>query len=175
MKKEYIYNKKWVRNEYLTHRVTAAVTPLFPVPIKNATVHGRQLYIQDYVDEIHGLNIYLACATYLNGCPCILRDSIYADAPEDVQMFLTEHELSHLILEHVKPDMPPATFLGRFKRLLPWSVERQNEYAADKRAAEMVGSDKGIEALTWILDNIQVELPSKLELKDRIRRLKGGR
>lgn len=170
--KKYKYNKKWVLNEYLNNKATAALTVLQPIPVKNAAVHGKQLYMQSSVDEMHGLNAFLACATYLaNGCPCILTDSLYSEAPYEVRLFLAEHELGHLELGHIKPNTPQLKWYETMKRFLPWTKERRYEYEADAHAASSVGAEMGIEALNWILDTIQVGLSSRLELKSRIKAL----
>ena len=170
--RKYKYSKAWVRNEYLSNKAIVGITMIYPTPIQNIAVHGKQLYGQYNMDEIHGLNVFLSCATYLsNGAPCIITDKLYNELPYDARVFLAEHEMGHLLLQHVKPDMKPPKWYGSFKRLLPWTKERQYEYEADAHAAKTVGADKGLEALNWILDNIQVGLASRLELKSRIKRL----
>lgn len=171
--KEYKYDKNWTRNEYFENKAVIGATLIQPVPIKNATIHGKQLYGQYNMDEIHGLNVFLSCATYLsNGNPCIITDTVYSEAPYNVKVFLAEHEIGHLLLNHVKPNMPTAKWYSSLKRLLPWTAERKYEYEADAHAAKAVGVDKGLETFNWILNTIQLDLMSRLEIKSRIRSLK---
>lgn len=171
MKKEYKYNKNWLRKEARKELTS------FEYNLSDVNVNGKTVGIADHCSSFHGTGAIMAGVTFTaDGVPVIIRDEIYDNAPAVVKEFLTMHEIGHLVHGHIQfnPDVKlnkKQMVRSALRRFLPGSDEWKHEREADKYAAQCCGVASAVAALYWILDNIELPLSSAIEIGTRAWRL----
>lgn len=107
------------------------------------------------------------------GCPTIAFDcrrnkvvctDAFLDWPEAVKEFAVAHELGHLSLHSgIRADLDIRTLYAMLGECDPYELE------ADAYAAELVGGQKAIDGLRWLLKKYQKNSSAYNEILYRIR------
>lgn len=102
----------------------------------------------------------------------ILTDDQFDLLPDFVQEFLLKHEEGHCVhkdLDKMLNDQKKASLSNLLR-----SIGKTNamELAADKYAADYMGSQKAIKVLKWLKNNTDIPFLTKMEVNSRIKALK---
>ena len=164
--------KAYYKNLVATNKATITGTVFDQVELNNGnTIFVAQNSTDNFLHSVTAAPFAAAIKIQLlagNIVPAIIYDNYFETAPEEVQQFITQHEIGHIVNKDLEnPKKCFRTFVKRSFGLLT-----DFEHKADTYAATMLGLDKYIRALSWMKNNTDLPFLCKLEISNRMKALR---